>query len=118
MANSAVPIESSAAPVSPAWFTQSSRMGWLCQCLRGQGRERGREKAAAQSQRKGEGFEAGPSPLSSQPFPLVAPLGEALLVLTCLFLPFVEGPPFAGICRDAGHRPRNSWRGGQWHRGL
>ena len=36
MANRAMPIESAAAPVSPALFTQSSRTGWLCQCLRGQ----------------------------------------------------------------------------------
>ena len=80
-------------------------------------RSREREKAAAQPQLKGEGSEAGPSPLSSEPFALPAPLGEALLVLTFPFLPFLEGP-FAGDCQGAGHRPRNSWRGGQWHRGL
>lgn len=73
---------------------QSVTDGCLCQCLRGQDRER--ERAAAQPQLKGEGSEAGPSPLSSEPFALLAPLGEALLVLTFPFLPFLEGP-FAGV---------------------
>ena len=74
-------------------------------------RSRERWKAAAQPQLKGEGSDAGPSPLGSQPFALVAPLGEALLVLTFPFLPFLEGP-LAGDCRGPRHRPRNSWRGG------
>ena len=74
MANRAMPIESAAAPVSPALFTQSSRTGWLCQCLQGQDLEEE----------------------SGGPFALLAPLGVALLVLTLPFQPFLEGP-FAGV---------------------
>jgi hypothetical protein len=80
-------------------------------------RSKERQKAADQPQLKGEGFEAGPLPFSSVPFATVAPLYEALLELTFPFLPFLDGP-FAGDCRGAGNRPRNSGRGGQWHRGL
>ena len=59
-------------------------------------RSREREKAAAQPQLKGEGSEAGPSPFSSEPFALPAPLGEALLVLTFPLMWFLDGP-FAGV---------------------
>ena len=98
MANRAVPIESSAAPVSPAWFTKASRRVPLPMPTGSRSRER--EKAAAQPQLKGEGSEAGPSPLSSEPFALLAPLGEDLLVLTFPFLLFLKGP-FAGVIHQS-----------------
>ena len=59
-------------------------------------RSRESEKAAPQFQLKGEGSGAGPSPLSSEPLAPLAPLGEALLVLTLAYLLSLEGP-FTGI---------------------
>ena len=95
MANRVMPIESSAAPVTPAWLTKASRTGAFASAFGVK-----IERAAAQPQLKGEGSEAGPSPLSSEPFALLAPLGEDLLVLTFPFLLFLKGP-FAGVIHQS-----------------